>query len=47
MKTVLTKSAKLFVALMIPVLFMTSCNDDSVEPTAARPKASDIVTPPR
>ena len=34
MRTVLMKSARLFVALMIPALFMVSCSDDSVEPQA-------------
>lgn len=34
MKTLLAKTAKLMVALMIPALFMVSCSDDSVEPQA-------------
>ena len=37
MKTVLTKTAKVFIALMIPAAFMVSCSDDSIEPTAGKP----------
>ena len=37
MKTVLTKTVKVFIALMIPATFMISCSDDSVEPIAGKP----------
>ena len=39
MRTVLAKTAKLLVALMIPALFMVSCSDDSVEPSAMPPQS--------
>ena len=43
MKTVLIKTAKLFVALLIPATFMVSCSDDSVEPVAGKP--GNIIVP--
>ena len=45
MRTVLTKAAKVFVALMIPATFMMSCNDDSVEPSARPPKGTAKLNP--
>lgn len=46
MRSVITKSAKLLLALMIPSMFLFSCNEDSVEPSSnTKPDPKTITVP--
>ncbi len=47
MKTLFTKTTCIFFALAIPIMVLTGCQDDSVEPSAGIIKGEHIKTPPR
>lgn len=45
MKKLITKTAKLLLAVMIPSMFLLGCNEDVIDPVKASPPKGTWTTP--